>query len=314
MVWSDSSVESDWVLEEAGDARDRNVLIPVFIDQVQPPLGFRRLQALDLTAWSGHSDSADFRRLVTDMERILGVPPVAPRRTADSEQAAKPRAAADHRVEPTEMPENAPAADPDPWEVDDAGLDDEATVVGYVTHYYGIPEAATVLLTDGLEVGDYVHIAGANTEFYQRVESIQIDLRPTRKARAGAEIGLKVDAPVLKGDVVYSSAASVAESWLRADEELGFAVDAVGLGPRRARHVGRVNHFYDRMSVAVVELTDALACGDDVLIRGTATDFWQTVESIHVNRKPADRASAGTEIGLKVNDPVGRGDDVYRLV
>lgn len=53
VVWSKASIESDWVLDEAMHGRDQKKLIPVSIDGVQSPLGFRQYQAIDLTAWHG---------------------------------------------------------------------------------------------------------------------------------------------------------------------------------------------------------------------------------------------------------------------
>jgi TolB-like protein len=51
VVWSRSAVESDWVREEASEARIRKILVPLQIDDCQPPLGFRRSQTADLTGW-----------------------------------------------------------------------------------------------------------------------------------------------------------------------------------------------------------------------------------------------------------------------
>src|ERR1044072_745475 len=40
VVWSKSSIESDWVKDEASLARDRQRLVPVSLDGSAPPLGF----------------------------------------------------------------------------------------------------------------------------------------------------------------------------------------------------------------------------------------------------------------------------------
>jgi hypothetical protein len=48
VLWSTHSVESDWVKEEAEEARARGRLIPVLIEPVKPPVGFRSIQAADL--------------------------------------------------------------------------------------------------------------------------------------------------------------------------------------------------------------------------------------------------------------------------
>jgi hypothetical protein len=52
VLWSKTSIDSSWVQEEADDARRRGVLVPVLIDKVIPPIGFRSVQAADLADWT----------------------------------------------------------------------------------------------------------------------------------------------------------------------------------------------------------------------------------------------------------------------
>src|SRR5437763_9281930 len=59
VVWSTSSVQAPWVKEEATVGKTRGVLLPVKIDEVEPPLGFMMIQAADLVGWRG--DRADPR-------------------------------------------------------------------------------------------------------------------------------------------------------------------------------------------------------------------------------------------------------------
>ncbi|MEE4317792.1 MAG: TIR domain-containing protein [Erythrobacter sp.] len=49
VLWSEISVKSHWVHDEATRGRDRGVLISVSIDGTPPPLGFRQFQWLDLS-------------------------------------------------------------------------------------------------------------------------------------------------------------------------------------------------------------------------------------------------------------------------
>ncbi len=58
-IWSEASVAAPWVKEEATVGKNRGVLIPVRIDDVDPPLGFMMIQAADLVGWNG--DRADQR-------------------------------------------------------------------------------------------------------------------------------------------------------------------------------------------------------------------------------------------------------------
>ena len=53
VLWSARALDSDWVRDEATYARDEKQLIPVRIEDVQPPLGFRQVQCLELIGWSG---------------------------------------------------------------------------------------------------------------------------------------------------------------------------------------------------------------------------------------------------------------------
>ncbi|MEM1397148.1 MAG: toll/interleukin-1 receptor domain-containing protein, partial [Pseudomonadota bacterium] len=50
VIWSESSVESNWVKDEAASGRDAGKLIPVRIDDVTAPLGFRQFQTIDISA------------------------------------------------------------------------------------------------------------------------------------------------------------------------------------------------------------------------------------------------------------------------
>jgi hypothetical protein len=61
VLWSQTSVESDWVREEAAEGQRRDVLVPALLDDVPIPLGFRRLQAARLVDWDGDPGHAAFR-------------------------------------------------------------------------------------------------------------------------------------------------------------------------------------------------------------------------------------------------------------
>ena len=74
VVWTENSVTSEWVLEEAETGKRRGILIPVLLDNVEPPFGFGNIQAANLTAWNGDSSSPTFTHLVADITTILGPP------------------------------------------------------------------------------------------------------------------------------------------------------------------------------------------------------------------------------------------------
>jgi len=75
VLWSRESVKSQWVREEADEGKKRRKLVPVVIDNVEPPMGFRAIQAADLVGWDGASTTAGFEQLVADLSPLLGTAP-----------------------------------------------------------------------------------------------------------------------------------------------------------------------------------------------------------------------------------------------
>ena len=76
--------------------------------------------------------------------------------------------------------------------------------------------------------------------------------------------------------------------------------------------IGRITHFFTKISVAVIELTMPLAVGDTIMIKGPTTDFEQPVESMQIEHNNVQRAEAGQSIGLKVAQRVRENDTVYK--
>jgi hypothetical protein len=79
VVWTENSIASEWVLEEAETGKRRGILIPVLLDNVEPPFGFGNIQAANLTAWNGDSSSPTFIHLVADITTIVGQAPTVVR-------------------------------------------------------------------------------------------------------------------------------------------------------------------------------------------------------------------------------------------
>src|SRR5262245_50860927 len=77
VVWTEKSVASEWVHEEAEAGKRKQILIPVLLDKVEPPFGFGTIQAANLAAWNGDSSSTTFNRLVADIATMLGPAPAA---------------------------------------------------------------------------------------------------------------------------------------------------------------------------------------------------------------------------------------------
>lgn len=56
VVWSQHSIGSTWVRDEAQEGVERRCLVPCCIDDVRPPLGFRSLQTVALSGWPEKDD------------------------------------------------------------------------------------------------------------------------------------------------------------------------------------------------------------------------------------------------------------------
>ena len=78
--------------------------------------------------------------------------------------------------------------------------------------------------------------------------------------------------------------------------------------------VAKVTHFYNHLSVAVLELTGELKVGDEIVILGKTTELTQTVTSMEIEHHKVQVVKPGMDVALKVSEPVREGDLVYKVV
>ncbi|MBI2590468.1 MAG: hypothetical protein HYW33_01110 [Candidatus Blackburnbacteria bacterium] len=77
--------------------------------------------------------------------------------------------------------------------------------------------------------------------------------------------------------------------------------------------IGDVIHYYDKIDVAIIRLTDPISCGDKVkFARGGEDLFDQEVDSIQIEHQSVDSAQKGDEIGIKVTQKLKEGAEVYK--
>jgi hypothetical protein len=79
VIWSKQSVASNFVKEEAQIAYDAGKLLPVKVDEIEPPMGFRRVQAADLVGWRGDADNPQWRATLEEVRGRLSGAVAAPR-------------------------------------------------------------------------------------------------------------------------------------------------------------------------------------------------------------------------------------------
>ncbi|MDH5467587.1 MAG: hypothetical protein OEY25_09235 [Candidatus Aminicenantes bacterium] len=76
--------------------------------------------------------------------------------------------------------------------------------IGIITHYFSKINVGVLELSAGeLRIGDTIHIKGHTTDFYQKVESMQVEHSPVDVAKKGEPVGIKVESPVRENDAVY---------------------------------------------------------------------------------------------------------------
>jgi biotin carboxyl carrier protein len=79
VVWSKSSVISNWVRIEAEEGVERQILLPIVIEEVRIPLRFKRLQAVNMVNWQGELPDSNFDRLKHALVALLGNPFAKPK-------------------------------------------------------------------------------------------------------------------------------------------------------------------------------------------------------------------------------------------
>ena len=82
-------------------------------------------------------------------------------------------------------------------------VNSKEVLIGEVTHFFSRIMVAVVKLSGSLAIGDEIRIAGGETEFTQKVKSMEIDKQKIEKAKKGQSVGLKVETKVRPGYKVF---------------------------------------------------------------------------------------------------------------
>jgi translation initiation factor IF-2 len=76
--------------------------------------------------------------------------------------------------------------------------------IGKITHYFSKINVGLLEMTNGsVRIGDTIHIKGHTTDYYQKIQSMQVEHASVESAEEGMEVGLKVESPVREGDGVF---------------------------------------------------------------------------------------------------------------
>jgi putative protease len=80
------------------------------------------------------------------------------------------------------------------------------------------------------------------------------------------------------------------------------------------KEIGTITHYFGKISVGIIKLTDTLNVGDTIHVRGIHDDFTQVVESMQVEHENVIEAQKGKEVGIKVIGKVHENDKVFKVI
>ena len=77
--------------------------------------------------------------------------------------------------------------------------------------------------------------------------------------------------------------------------------------------IGEVTHYFDKIGVAALKLKAPLKTGQTIIFRTKAGEdlLKQIVGSIQIEHQAVKKAKKGDEIGLKVDQKVHDGNEIY---
>ena len=75
--------------------------------------------------------------------------------------------------------------------------------------------------------------------------------------------------------------------------------------------VGEVSHYFNRIGVAAIALSETIQQGDKIHILGYTTDFSQEVVSLQIEHQAVELAAPGQDVALQVSERVRKGDRIY---
>ena len=80
------------------------------------------------------------------------------------------------------------------------------------------------------------------------------------------------------------------------------------------QQIGRVTHYFGKINVAAIEITDGtLSVGDTIRIQGHTSNFTQTIASMQIEGEAVQQANPGQNVGLKVAEHAREHDLVYKV-
>lgn len=155
-----------------------------------------------------------------------------------------------------------------------------------------------------------------NIPAFQRKRSIAAKLRPkrkkapsrlylTRKIRAAEPIEELILEPELPSEELFPDPLMEDGLARKSKKSLEF---------REMKICGRCDGYFDKIEVAVIQVTSPVRKGDIIIFEKDDGLFQQPIDSMQMNHKDISLARSGYDIGLKVCMKPKVGTPVYKVI
>jgi U32 family peptidase len=81
---------------------------------------------------------------------------------------------------------------------------------------------------------------------------------------------------------------------------------------KKQKQIGEIIHYFNKIKVAVIKLSDKLEIGQEIRIIGGENDFNQEIKSMEIDQKKIKKAKKGDSVGVKVKEKVRQGYKVFK--
>jgi formylglycine-generating enzyme required for sulfatase activity len=163
VCWSNAAIDSDWVLDEANEAKKQGKLLPVLLEEVSPPYGFRSYHYVDFSRWDQRVNHEAFQILLQELNnKSLNKARGTPTGSEDDDQVTRNTSIVETKtlLERLESPDLSP---------------EEKLGAGDLLAINGDPRPGVGLVSDGTPDIDWVEVPGGVFLFGETRQTSQID-------------------------------------------------------------------------------------------------------------------------------------------
>lgn len=82
---------------------------------------------------------------------------------------------------------------------------------------------------------------------------------------------------------------------------------------KKTKPIGKITHYFGGISVGIVKFNKKVDVGEKIKFKGATTDFEQIIESMQYDHQDIKSAKKNQEVGIKIEQKVREGDEVYAV-